>query len=65
MGEPPARTGFHHHRSLVMSCYYPSYIRDSPHLSLLDSLLSSSLRLAFYKIEEKDEMPDFAGYGDL
>ncbi|KAI8546770.1 hypothetical protein RHMOL_Rhmol07G0145200 [Rhododendron molle] len=45
-----------------MSRYYLSYIRDSPHLSLLDSLLSSSLRPTFYRIEET---PSFAGYGEL
>lgn len=65
MGEPPARIGFHHHRSLAMSRYYPSYIKDFPHLSLLDSLLSSALRPAFYRIEEKEETPGFACYGEL
>ncbi|KAF7139360.1 hypothetical protein RHSIM_Rhsim07G0122700 [Rhododendron simsii] len=62
MGKPPARTGFHRHRSLAMSRYYPSYMRDSPHLSLLDSLLASSLCPTFYRIEET---PGFVGYGEL
>lgn len=40
--------------SLAMSRYYPSYIRDNPHLSL-DSLLSSSLRPTFYNNQIVDK----------
>ncbi|KAI8546769.1 hypothetical protein RHMOL_Rhmol07G0145100 [Rhododendron molle] len=62
MGEHSARIDLHHHRSLAMSRYYPFYIRDSLHLSLQDSLLSSSLHPTFYRIEET---PGFSGYSEL
>ncbi|KAG5540122.1 hypothetical protein RHGRI_020377 [Rhododendron griersonianum] len=58
MSEPYAPTSFHHLRSLAMSRYYFSYIRNNPHLSLLDSLLSSSLhplRPAFYNNQIVDK----------
>lgn len=65
MSEPSAPIGFHHLRSLAMSRCYPSYIRDNPHLSLVHSLLSSSLRPAFCRLEEEDNRSGFARYGDL
>ncbi|KAG5565473.1 hypothetical protein RHGRI_001381 [Rhododendron griersonianum] len=64
MDHPPIRTFFHHHRSLTMSRYYVASVMESPHLSLLDSLLSSSLRPPFYRVEEK-EASGFASYRDL
>ncbi|KAI8535360.1 hypothetical protein RHMOL_Rhmol10G0168000 [Rhododendron molle] len=64
MDYPPIRTFFHHHRSLTMSRYYAASVMESPHLSLLDSLLSFSLRPPFYKVEEK-EASGFPSYLDL
>ncbi|KAI8572858.1 hypothetical protein RHMOL_Rhmol01G0232700 [Rhododendron molle] len=64
MDYPPIRTFFHHHRSLTMSRYYATSVIESPHLSLLDSLLSSSLCPPFYKVEEKEAF-GFASYRDL
>ncbi|KAG5561230.1 hypothetical protein RHGRI_004302 [Rhododendron griersonianum] len=64
MDYPPIRTFFHHHCSLTMSRYYATSVMESPHLSLLDSLLSSSLRPPFYRVEEK-EASGFASYRDL
>ncbi|KAG5565759.1 hypothetical protein RHGRI_001618 [Rhododendron griersonianum] len=49
MDYPHVRTFFHHHRSLTKSRYYAASVMESPHLSLLDSLLSSSLRPPFYR----------------
>ncbi|KAF7120606.1 hypothetical protein RHSIM_Rhsim13G0060800 [Rhododendron simsii] len=65
MSEPSAPIGFHHLRSLAMSRCYPFYIRDNPHPSLLDSLILSSLRPAFYRLEEEDNRSGLTGYGDL
>ncbi|KAG5565904.1 hypothetical protein RHGRI_001728 [Rhododendron griersonianum] len=48
MDYPPIQTFFHHQRSLTMSRYYAASVMESPHLSLLDSLLSSSLRPPFF-----------------
>ncbi|KAI8559384.1 hypothetical protein RHMOL_Rhmol04G0169400 [Rhododendron molle] len=47
-----------------MSRYYDASVMESPHLSLLDSLLSSFLHPPFYRVEEK-EASGFASYCDL
>ncbi|KAG5527294.1 hypothetical protein RHGRI_028253 [Rhododendron griersonianum] len=61
MDYPPVGTFFHHHRSLTMSRYYVASVMEFPHLSLLDSLLSSSLCPPFYRVEEKKAY-GFASY---